>query len=186
MTSGSHVSTSNGQPSSRPGSLPNWVPRPSLNSCLDSAQVVDPAAVRGADGETADDRAASRCRVAGLRRHARRRVDRGETAGNRCRDIRKLIPGADAMLQELAMAGHRLALVADGPRATFENLLGQHGLWSSFEAHVISGDVGALKPSPLMFAAAFARWAFGRAIGHGRSWSATIWSAIFSAPIASA
>ncbi|MDQ0419521.1 putative hydrolase of the HAD superfamily [Peteryoungia aggregata LMG 23059] len=67
----------------------------------------------------------------------------------------KLIPGADAMLQELATAGHRLALVADGPRATFENLLGQHGLWSSFEAHVISGDVGELKPSARMFAAAF-------------------------------
>jgi phosphoglycolate phosphatase-like HAD superfamily hydrolase len=67
----------------------------------------------------------------------------------------KLIPGADAMLQELATAGHRLALVADGPRATFENLLGQHGLWSSFEAHVISGDVGELKPSARMFEAAF-------------------------------
>ncbi|MBC2775081.1 HAD hydrolase-like protein [Rhizobium sp. AQ_MP] len=67
----------------------------------------------------------------------------------------RLIPGADAMLQELARSGHRLALVADGPRATFENLLGQHGLWSHFEAHVISGDVGELKPSPKMFAAAF-------------------------------
>ncbi|MDH4414653.1 MAG: HAD hydrolase-like protein [Rhizobium sp.] len=67
----------------------------------------------------------------------------------------KLIPGADAMLQELATAGHRLALVADGPRATFENLLGQHGLWSCFEAHVISEDVGELKPSPRMFEAAF-------------------------------
>lgn len=67
----------------------------------------------------------------------------------------KLIPGADAMLQELTSAGHRLALVADGPRATFENLLGQHGLWSSFEAHIISGDVGELKPSPRMFDAAF-------------------------------
>ncbi|MFN4205121.1 MAG: HAD family hydrolase [Agrobacterium albertimagni] len=67
----------------------------------------------------------------------------------------KLIPGADAMLQELATAGHRLALVADGPRATFENLLGQHGLWSCFEAHVISGDVGELKPSPRMFSTAF-------------------------------
>lgn len=67
-----------------------------------------------------------------------------------------LIPGADAMLQELSLAGHRLALVADGPRATFENLLGQHGLWSSFEAHVISEDVGELKPSPRMFEAAFA------------------------------
>jgi putative hydrolase of the HAD superfamily len=66
----------------------------------------------------------------------------------------KLIPGADAMLQELVIAGHRLALVADGPRATFENLLGQHGLWSNFEAHIISGDIGELKPSPKMFAAA--------------------------------
>lgn len=66
-----------------------------------------------------------------------------------------LIPGAGETVRELAAAGFRLALVADGPRETFENVLGHHGLWEHFEAHVISGDVGELKPSPKMFAAAF-------------------------------
>ncbi|MEH0070476.1 HAD family hydrolase [Pannonibacter sp. Pt2-lr] len=58
------------------------------------------------------------------------------------------------MLHELVRSGYRLALVADGPRATFENILKHHGLWDCFEAHIISGDIGELKPSPKMFAAA--------------------------------
>ncbi|CUA97138.1 HAD family hydrolase [Pannonibacter indicus] len=65
-----------------------------------------------------------------------------------------LIPGAGDMLHELVRSGYRLALVADGPRATFENILKHHGLWDCFEAHIISGDIGELKPSPKMFAAA--------------------------------
>ena len=65
-----------------------------------------------------------------------------------------LIPGADAMIAELKTAGHRLCLVADGPRETFENLLKHHELWDSFEDHIISGDIGELKPSPKMFEAA--------------------------------
>lgn len=59
------------------------------------------------------------------------------------------------MVRHVAAAGYRLALVADGPRETFENILKPVGLWDLFDAHIISGDVGELKPSPKMFAAAF-------------------------------
>ncbi|WP_137129124.1 HAD family hydrolase [Rhizobium sp. FY34] len=66
----------------------------------------------------------------------------------------EMIPGASDMLHQLVKSGYRLALVADGPRATFENILKPRGLWDCFEAHVISGDVGELKPSAKMFATA--------------------------------
>lgn len=69
----------------------------------------------------------------------------------------ELIPGAREMLAALGESGYRLALVADGPRETFENLLKPKGLWNAFEAHVISGDLGVLKPSQKMFATAFKR-----------------------------
>lgn len=65
-----------------------------------------------------------------------------------------LIPGAAEMVRTLRDAGHKLVLVADGPRESFTNLLGTHGLWDSFDAHIISGDVGETKPSPMMFDAA--------------------------------
>ncbi len=66
----------------------------------------------------------------------------------------ELIPGAGAMVEALKAAGHRLVLVADGPRQSFVNLLGQHGLWDQFDAHIISEDVGVLKPDARMFDAA--------------------------------
>ncbi|WDQ98385.1 HAD family hydrolase [Devosia sp. J2-20] len=65
-----------------------------------------------------------------------------------------LIPGASDMVQALKAAGHKLVLVADGPRQTFVNLLTQHDLWGLFDAHVISEDVGVLKPDARMFDAA--------------------------------
>ena len=64
------------------------------------------------------------------------------------------IPGGDAMVREVKDAGFAIALVADGPRQTFENVLKPDGLWDLFEAHVISEQIGELKPSPKMFAAA--------------------------------
>jgi phosphoglycolate phosphatase-like HAD superfamily hydrolase len=64
------------------------------------------------------------------------------------------IPHAMAAVRALHACGHRLALVADGPAETFENLLRPRGIWDLMGAHVISGQVGALKPSPRMFAAA--------------------------------
>ncbi|WP_159585490.1 HAD family hydrolase [Chelativorans xinjiangense] len=69
----------------------------------------------------------------------------------------ELIPGAADMVRHIAAAGYRLALVADGPRETFENILKPAGLWDLFQARIISGEVGALKPSPKMFAAALER-----------------------------
>lgn len=66
----------------------------------------------------------------------------------------KLIEGASQVLHDLRAQGYRLALVADGPRETFENILKPHGLWDLFEAHVISGDVGCKKPESKMFATA--------------------------------
>lgn len=65
-----------------------------------------------------------------------------------------LVAGASDLLGNLEANGYRLALVADGPRKTFENVLGHHRLWPHFEVHITSGDIGELKPSPAMFQAA--------------------------------
>lgn len=62
-----------------------------------------------------------------------------------------LIPGADKLLQELKRKGYPLALVADGPVATFENNLGPYGLYNLFDAYSISETLGILKPDPKMF-----------------------------------
>jgi HAD superfamily hydrolase (TIGR01509 family) len=64
----------------------------------------------------------------------------------------ELIPGADELLRELSRRGYRLALVADGPPATFVNLLTQHGLYGHFAAFAISGQLGYAKPDPRIFA----------------------------------
>ena len=65
-----------------------------------------------------------------------------------------LIDGAAELITTLKARGYRLCLVADGPRETFENVLGAAGLWEAFEAHVISGDIGVRKPDLRMFSAA--------------------------------
>ena len=71
--------------------------------------------------------------------------ERGET------QRAELIPGADALVRELKLRGHPLALCADGPAATFTNILGQHGIYECFDTFAISGDVGVSKPDALMF-----------------------------------
>ena len=63
----------------------------------------------------------------------------------------ELIPGAGEVLHELKRRGYALALVADGPIATFRNSLGQHGLYDLFDARAISGEVGVSKPDARMF-----------------------------------
>jgi len=62
-----------------------------------------------------------------------------------------LIPGADTLLRVLKERGYPLALVADGPTATFENNLKPYGLYKLFDAYAISEQVGVLKPDPRMF-----------------------------------
>lgn len=61
------------------------------------------------------------------------------------------IPGALEALRYFREQGYRLALVADGRVASFQNILGKLGIWDWFEAHIISEAVGELKPSPKMF-----------------------------------
>lgn len=79
----------------------------------------------------------------------------------------ELIPGADTLLRDLKQRGYPLALVADGPPATFRNALGQHGLYDLFDAYAISGEVGVSKPDARMFLRALeqlqiVREAYGR------------------------
>lgn len=64
----------------------------------------------------------------------------------------EFIPGAADLLQQLRAEGYTLALVADGPLGTFENLYQkQYGLWDIFSAFAISELVGAEKPDARMF-----------------------------------
>ncbi|APX33542.1 hydrolase [Brachybacterium sp. P6-10-X1] len=65
-----------------------------------------------------------------------------------------LVPGADRMVRDLVADGFRLALVADGRHASFENLLSQHGLFDLFETLTCSEAIRHEKPSPRMFKAA--------------------------------
>jgi putative hydrolase of the HAD superfamily len=65
-----------------------------------------------------------------------------------------LIPGAGELLHALKARGYPLALVADGPVATFPNNLGPYGLYELFDAYVISEEVGSEKPDAAMFQAA--------------------------------
>lgn len=63
----------------------------------------------------------------------------------------RLIPGAGRMVRRLKQMGYTIALVADGPRGTFENVFKPRRLWPLFDAYAISQDVGVGKPDPRMF-----------------------------------
>ena len=76
--------------------------------------------------------------------------ERGET------QRAELIPGADRLVIELKRLGHPLALCADGPVATFNNVLTQHNLLDYFDAVAISETVGVTKPDAAMFKTALA------------------------------
>jgi putative hydrolase of the HAD superfamily len=62
-----------------------------------------------------------------------------------------LISGADTLLHELKRRGYLLALVGDGPAATFRNNLSPYGLYELFDAWAISEIVGVSKPQPQIF-----------------------------------
>ncbi|MEZ4668295.1 MAG: HAD family hydrolase [Anaerolineae bacterium] len=90
-------------------------------------------------------------------------LDSGDTLVDEATEVKNgdvtqhasLIPGAADMVRGLQAAGYRLALVADGPVATFENVLRQqYGLWDAFSAFAISETVGVEKPDTRMFHAA--------------------------------
>ena len=67
------------------------------------------------------------------------------------------IPGAGDMLRQLYAEGYRLALVADGRTASFQNIFREFGLSHIFEAWVISEEVGVCKPDARMFQTALHR-----------------------------
>lgn len=62
-----------------------------------------------------------------------------------------LIPGADTLVNALKQRGYPLALVADGPIATFQNNLRPYGLYDLFDAFAISETVGVSKPDAAIF-----------------------------------
>ncbi|GAB4429418.1 MAG: hypothetical protein Fur0044_27120 [Anaerolineae bacterium] len=66
----------------------------------------------------------------------------------------ELIPGADELLRELKRRGYPLALVGDGPAATFRNNLSPYGLYQLFDAYAFSETVGVCKPQPQIFMSA--------------------------------
>ena len=79
----------------------------------------------------------------------------------------KLIPGADVLVPELKRRGYPLALVADGPVATFENNLVPYDLYDLFDVYAISESVGVSKPHPRIFRYALSRLGIA-ASEHGR------------------
>jgi FMN phosphatase YigB (HAD superfamily) len=87
-------------------------------------------------------------------------LDCGDTLANEITEVKNergetlhadLIPGADTLVRELSQRGHPLALCADGPVATFENILNQHKIYDCFDTFAISGAVGVQKPDERMF-----------------------------------
>ncbi len=62
-----------------------------------------------------------------------------------------LIPGAKELINALKQRGYPLALVADGPAATFLNNLNPYGLYDLFDAYAISELVTVSKPDARMF-----------------------------------
>lgn len=63
----------------------------------------------------------------------------------------ELFDGAADVLRELKDEGFRIALVADGPVQSFENIYRQHELEDVFEFRAISEAVGVCKPAEAMF-----------------------------------
>ena len=63
----------------------------------------------------------------------------------------ELIPGAAALVAAIKARGYPLALVADGPVGSFQNILTQHKLYDYFDVFAISGAVGVEKPAAAIF-----------------------------------
>lgn len=88
-------------------------------------------------------------------------IDCGDTLINEASELKfegeetayrgELIPGAYELIKELKRRGYPLALVADGPLATFENLLGHYQLFDDFDVCAISEQVGVKKPDRQIF-----------------------------------
>ena len=87
-------------------------------------------------------------------------LDCGDTLANERTEVKNehgvtlkadLIPGAADMVRTIKKRSYPLALVADGPTGTFENILTQHNLYDQFDVFSISHQVGVNKPDARMF-----------------------------------
>ncbi|GGA40479.1 HAD family hydrolase [Pelagibacterium lentulum] len=90
-------------------------------------------------------------------------LDSGDTLVDEATEVRdvddhvveaQLIPGAKQMVENLALDGYRIVLVADGSLKSFANILGGHGVSEYFVAEIISEAEGCEKPAAKMFYAA--------------------------------
>ncbi|MGB8451608.1 MAG: HAD family hydrolase [Anaerocolumna sp.] len=87
-------------------------------------------------------------------------IDSGDTLIDESSEIKdedgtvlhsKMIEGAGETLVELYESGYTIALVADGTKASFDNIYSENGLDYCFSAKAISGDLKKAKPSAIMF-----------------------------------
>lgn len=87
-------------------------------------------------------------------------IDSGDTLVDESTEIRdengnviqaELFDGARETLTKLHESGFVIALVADGTKASFDNVYNQHGLDYCFTAKAISGEIGFEKPNEKMF-----------------------------------
>ncbi len=87
-------------------------------------------------------------------------IDSGDTLVDESTEIRDgagtvlkagLYPGAGETLAKLYESGYTIALVADGTKASFDNIYSQWDLDYCFHAKAISGELGQEKPAPVMF-----------------------------------
>lgn len=84
-------------------------------------------------------------------------VDEGSEAHDANGDVlsAQLIPGAREALEYIRACGHRLALVADGTRVSFERVHRALGIYDLLEERVYSEDMGCRKPDVRMFERAY-------------------------------
>ncbi|MDF2800728.1 MAG: hydrolase [Anaerocolumna sp.] len=87
-------------------------------------------------------------------------IDSGDTLIDESTEIRDkegtvihadLFTGAGETLAKLYENGFTIALVADGTKASFDNVYDENQLDYCFKAKAISGELGEEKPAPIMF-----------------------------------
>ncbi|WP_246240840.1 HAD family hydrolase [Anaerocolumna sedimenticola] len=87
-------------------------------------------------------------------------IDSGDTLVDESTEVRdetgtvihsELIEGAGETLVKLYDSGYTIALVADGTKASFDNIYRENGLDYCFSAKAISGELKHEKPSEVMF-----------------------------------
>lgn len=87
-------------------------------------------------------------------------IDSGDTLIDESKEVKtadgtvihaQMIEGAREALVKLHESGYKIALVADGSKASFDNIYSEQELDYCFDAKAISGELGHEKPHPVMF-----------------------------------